>query len=153
MNRRQISQKHKPNPARVPRLAHVTPEKMIDVLKRHDGSIEVVAQYFGVTAHAIYAYLNRNEGMRDALNEIRSTQSEVDLDTAEKVLRFCMESLTDNPKLAQDTAKYILDNKGSSRGYGDRGQKDSQVKSKALLEDISKWSKQEYEEIKSMIDE
>lgn len=137
----------------VPKLALVTPVDMISTLERYEGHVETVADYYGVTSRAIYKYFARHPEVWPELHEIRSNQSEVDLDTAEKVLRFCMESLTDNPKLAQDTAKYILDSKGSSRGYGDRGQKDNQGKSKALLEDISKWSKTEYDEIKLLIDD
>ena len=129
------------------KLENVTTLDIIDKLEVYGGCIAAVSDYYGTSREAIYQYINKRPEIKPLLVEIRSNKSEVDLDTAENVLRKCMEMIVENPKLAQDTAKYIIDKKGHSRGYSDRGQSKSQEETISQLEDISRWSKHQYDEI------
>lgn len=121
---------------------------IVDIISKYDGNINKVCKHYGIARSTIYNYINRTKDAKTKLQEVRDSKGELDIDAAESVIRYCMGQLKENPKLAQDTAKYVLDRRGHKRGWGDGGQTSSQDKVKGQLEDISAWTDAAYEKIK-----
>jgi hypothetical protein len=123
---------------------------IIDIISKFEGNLAQVSKHYGVCRETVYSYIGRTRELKEKIEEIRATKNETDLDSAENVMRYFLsaEQVKDNPKIAQDTAKYVLDKKGHTRGWGDGGQTSSQEKVKAHLQDISDWTDEAYKQIK-----
>lgn len=121
---------------------------ILDIISQNEGNLTLVAKHYGVSRETIYTYINKNRDVKQKIEDIRGFKDETDLDSAESVMRYCMSLVKDNPKIAQDSAKYVLDKKGHKRGWGDGGQTSSQEKVKAHLEDLSNWTDEAYKKIK-----
>lgn len=113
-----------------------------------EGHLTNVAKYFGVGTEAVYGFLNRHKELKKTLEEAREYRGEKDVEIAERVIRVCMDLLEENPRLAQDTAKYVLDHKGHKHGWTDKGASSSQENVKGMLEDLSLWTDDAYKKLK-----
>lgn len=133
------------NPAN---LNKVTPEVMQKAIYDCEGNITKVAKIFGVSNSSIHFFIALHKSLQDALTHARNHRSETDIDNAETVLRYCVSLAEVNPKLAQDTAKFILDRRGARRGWSDNGAAESQNKVKAHLQNLSEWADKAYEDLK-----
>ena len=88
-----------------------------DVFSQKLGKVSAIAEHYNVTRETIYLYLKDNPDMQELLETIRSQNEEMDLDNAEAIVRATM-VVKENPKLRFEAAKYVLDNKGKRRNWG-----------------------------------
>lgn len=91
---------------------------MTDILTQLQGNISKVADYYKVSREAIYQFIHRNPDLKGVVKELRNVKDENILDAAEGVIAHCLNLKKDNPKLAFDAARYVLDNKGKARDWG-----------------------------------
>lgn len=90
---------------------------LVDALKKHNGSVKLVAKQYGVCRYTIYNKINANPEIKEELKKIRQDFSNCLLDKAVQVADEIMQD-TENPRLAADIAKFIMDKKGHERGLG-----------------------------------
>lgn len=90
---------------------------LVDTLKKHNGNVRKVAKELGVCRDTIYAKVNKDPKLKEQLNEIRQNFSSCLLDRAVDVADEFMNDI-ENPRLAVDIAKFIIEKKGHERGLG-----------------------------------
>lgn len=92
-------------------------EILVDTLKKHNGNVRRTAQELNVTRDVIYDKINQNPELKKLLDKIRHEFSNCLLDRAVTVADDYMND-TENPRLAVDIAKFIMEKKGHERGLG-----------------------------------
>jgi hypothetical protein len=99
------------------RKKEIKKEIIIEAIQAKNGNVTAVANHFSITRERVYHYLRKYPEISQALDEVRNLNEEHDLDVAEFVVRNTL-LMKDNPRLRFESAKYILDNKGKRRGWG-----------------------------------
>lgn len=125
----------------------VSVDRMIDVIRREDGVIFGIADYFKVSRDTIYSFIRKHPELQVALDEARANKYEKMLDLAESVIEKTMQS-EEHIKIAQDSAKFTIDRRGKKRGWGDGDQNNFQTKIKSQLDILASWTDSAYAEIK-----
>lgn len=120
---------------------------MKKMLSAKKGNIAAVARELDITRETIYEYLKRTPDVQSHLDNIRNYNEFDDLDSSEFVIRYCQSLYKENPRIALDSAKYVLDKKGHKRNWGDGGQMVDQEKLKNQLHDLSSWTKDAHQQI------
>ncbi|HSN10061.1 MAG TPA: helix-turn-helix domain-containing protein [Hanamia sp.] len=92
-------------------------QEWLNQVFRLHGNITQLAKKYDVSRETVYQYLNRNPDNKELLYNIRSFNTEFDLDIAEHVNRFNMLNFEKNPGLAQRAAEKVIDKKGHLRGW------------------------------------
>ncbi len=85
------------------------------------GHITNIAKLMHVTKDTIYRYMKEHPDIKVLLDQVREYNEDADIDNSEMVLRHTL-TLSDQPKLRLEAAKYILDNRGAKRGWGNTKQ-------------------------------
>lgn len=123
-----------------------------DTFSKLNGNITSIAKKYEVTRETIYEYLRKNPDIKIHLGKVREQNEQEDLDNAEKVMRYCMSLLKTSPKIALESAKYVLDKKGHLRNWGDAGQATFQQKIEGQLKELNAWTEQAHQEILRKLD-
>ena len=119
-----------------------------DKISEFEANLTLIAKHYNISRQTLYVFINKHKELKQAIEQARAFKDEIDLDSAESVARYCMAMVKDNPRIALDSAKYVLDKKGHKRGWGDAGQTASQEKVKAHLQDLSEWTDDAYKKLK-----
>jgi membrane-associated HD superfamily phosphohydrolase len=99
-----------------------------DAIRKYKGNLANVAKSFNVSRDTIYQYINKYHELKPLIEEVRNYNHHDIVDSAEYILNYAIAQYKDNLSRACDTAKFILDRRGKTRGWGDGNESDSQKK-------------------------
>ena len=102
--------------------AKFEPEKseIFDVAMKYNGNIQAVARHFNIASSTMYEYFDRDPEGRKVVDKVRKMNTELELDSAEHVVRYHMSNYKTNGALSLRAAEKVIDKKGYSRGWRDR---------------------------------
>ncbi len=91
---------------------------MLKIAIKHNGCISNIAREMNVNRDTIYEYLKRNPEGKKIIDKVRGYNTEIELDTAEEVIRYNLSNYKKNAGLAQRAAEKVIDKKGHLRSWG-----------------------------------
>lgn len=114
----------------------VTKTEILSALKKNQGIMTYTARELGISYNTLKKYTDMDPELRDALKQQRQEYIEGRKDKAEKVLDYLIGNLKNNPKLAFNSAVYVLNNQGKDRGYAHPQASDTTIK-----DSFTEWQK------------
>jgi hypothetical protein len=102
-------------------------EDITEVLTHNNGNISATAKHYKVCREAIYRHIYKFPSIKQLLEDLRTVKDENLLDSAESVIAYCLNLREKNTKLSLDAARYVLDNKGKKRDWG-QSKEDSDIR-------------------------
>lgn len=88
------------------------------------GNVQAIARHYNINQDTIYEYFKRDPEGKKIIDDVRSLNTETELDLAEFVLSYNMSNYKTNAGLAQRAAEKVIDKKGHLRGWNEKSQLD-----------------------------
>lgn len=101
-----------------------------------DGIISAAAKKLGVRRDSLSTFISKNPEMQEVLKKCREEFEEKRLDACEDMYQKFLNRWEKYPRLAFQSACYVLDNAGERRGFGKN--KSSQIQSQVTPPDLVK---------------
>lgn len=93
-------------------------DKLINAINETGGNVLQTSKLLGISYGTVYKHLNADETLRPILEEARRLCVEKLLDQSINTFELTMDDIANNPRLAADIAKFIVEKRGHTRYLG-----------------------------------
>jgi len=93
-------------------------EALAEAINETGGNVLQTAKKLGISYHSVYKLVNSDEEMLALLDNARKMCVERLLDQSINTFELTMDDMANNPRLAADIAKFIVEKRGHTRYLG-----------------------------------
>lgn len=101
---------------------------LIDAINETGGNIRQTSKLLGISYMSVYNLMEDDEELKDILDKARKRCVENLMDMAINTFESTMDDLENNPKLAADISKFLVEKRGHTRylGKGKDGEEENE---------------------------
>lgn len=130
---------------------------IVETIKKRKGVMTHISKDLNISQTTAYKHFNADPELKQLLSEERNSYDEYLCDKAESVLVYALNKCETDLSSALGASKYVLNNKGKSRGYSlkpdPNTQSDSEDKVLAAVREMEASSRNEASSRSSMEDQ